>query len=251
MRKGTVTLVGFGPGDPELLTIAGDKALASADIIFHDDLTDREFLEKYSADKVYVGKRCHRHSHEQDAINKFILSAAKAGQKVVRLKGGDPMVFAHGGEEIEYLKENGVDVKVIPGISTGIAVASLTQIPLTLRGISKSVSFMTGHSPDQSLPNTDTVVCFMGGNHIHSIAARAIEEGRDPDTPVALVYNVSLPDQQEFMTDLKSLSISDEKFPTPVIIMIGEVVSSRKPSPVSSLHPVNHETNVIDLVVGR
>ena len=225
---GKVTLVGFGPGDPDLLTIAGDKALAKADLILHDDLVNKEFLENYKAEKVYVGKRRHCHSFEQEAINDLILETAKSGKNVVRLKGGDSMIFAHGGEEIEFLKENGVEVTVIPGVSTGIAVAGLTQIPLTLRGIAKSVSFITGHTSDLELPNTDTLVCFMAGSTIHKIAAKAIAEGRNPKTPVALVHNVSLPDQTEFITDLESLSKSETKYPTPIIIVIGEVVSSRR-----------------------
>jgi len=229
ISAGKVTLVGFGPGDPDLLTIAGDKALAKADVIFHDDLVNREFLNQYKAEKVYVGKRKHCHSFEQDAINVLMLEAAQSGKNAVRLKGGDSMIFAHGGEEIEFLKENGVQVAVIPGVSTGIAVASLTQIPLTLRGIAKSVAFITGHTTeDMKLPNTDTLICFMAGSTIHKIAAKAIAEGRDPKTPVALVYNVSLPDQKEYITNLESLSKSDTEYPTPVIIVIGYVVSSRQ-----------------------
>lgn len=227
-KYGKVTLVGFGPGDPDLLTIAGDKAMSKADVIFHDDLVDKDFLEKYKAEKVYVGKRRHCHSFEQEAINVLILEAALQGKDVVRLKGGDSMIFAHGGEEIEFLKENGVKVAVVPGVSTGIAVAGLTQIPLTLRGIAKSVSFITGHTTDMELPNTDTLVCFMAGSTIHKIAAKAIAEGRNPKTPVALVYNVSLPDQKEYITDLESLSLSETKYPTPIIIIIGYVVSSRR-----------------------
>lgn len=227
-KYGKVTLVGFGPGDPDLLTIAGDKAMSKADVIFHDDLVDKDFLEKYKAGKVYVGKRRHCHSFEQETINVLILEAALQGKDVVRLKGGDSMIFAHGGEEIEFLKENGVEVAVIPGVSTGIAVAGLTQIPLTLRGIAKSVSFITGHTTDMELPNTDTLVCFMAGSTIHKIAAKAIAEGRNPKTPVALVYNVSLPDQKEYITDLETLSLSETTYPTPIIIIIGYVVSSRK-----------------------
>ncbi|MDD3078488.1 MAG: uroporphyrinogen-III C-methyltransferase [Paludibacter sp.] len=225
---GKVTLVGFGPGNPDLLTIAGDKAMNNADIIFHDDLVDCKFLEKYRAQKVYVGKRCHKHSHEQDEINALMLAAAYSGKKIVRLKGGDSMIFAHGGEEIEFLKFHGIEVSVIPGVSTGIAVAGLTQIPLTLRGIAKSVSFVTGHTTEVKLPNTDTLICFMAGNTIHKIAKKAIAEGRDPKTPVALVHNVSLPDQSEVITDLNMLSREEKKYPTPVIIVIGYVVSSRK-----------------------
>jgi len=227
IEYGKVTLVGFGPGDPDLLTIAGDKALAKADVIFHDDLVNQTFLDNYKGEKIYVGKRKHCHSHEQDEINQLILDSALAGHEVVRLKGGDPMVFAHGGEEIEFLKSYGVSVKVIPGISTGIAVASLTQIPLTLRGIAKSVAFITGHTSDVHLPNTDTLVCFMAGSTIHKIAAKAIAEGRDPKTPVALVHNVSLPNQTEFLTTLEELAGSETVYPTPIIIVIGEVISSR------------------------
>jgi len=225
---GNVTLVGFGPGDPDLLTIAGEKANAAADIIFHDDLVDQAFLEQYRAEKVYVGKRRHCHSHEQDQINEMMRDAALAGKEVVRLKGGDPMVFAHGGEEIEYLKSNGIAVKSIPGISTAMAAASLTQIPLTLRGIAKSVAFISGHTTEVHLPNTDTLVCFMAGSTIHKIAVKAIAEGRNPQTPVALIYNVSLPDQKEYLSTLELLSQSEEKYPTPVIIIIGDVISYRE-----------------------
>ena len=227
-RFGKVTLVGFGPGDPDLLTIAGDRSLGEADVIFLDDLVDRDFLDRYKAEKFYVGKRRHCHSFEQDQINQLMLVAAMEGKKVVRLKGGDSMIFAHGGEEVEFLKSNFIPVKVIPGISTGTAVASLTQIPLTLRGIAKSVAFITGHAADVQLPIADTLVCFMAGSTIHLIAAKAIAEGRDPNTPVALVYNVSLPDQEEYLSTLELLSRSDFKYPTPIIIIIGEVVSFRK-----------------------
>jgi len=232
---GRVTMVGFGPGDPDLLTIAGERSIAEADIIFHDDLVDFNFLDRYKAEKIYVGKRRHCHSHEQDEINRMMADAAMNGKKVVRLKGGDPMIFAHGGEEVEYLKRNFIPVKVIPGVSTGTAVASLTQIPLTLRGIAKSVAFITGHAADIQLPVADTLVCFMAGSTIHLIAAKAIAEGRDPNTPVALVYNVSLPDQKEYLSNLELLSRSEEKYPTPVIIIIGEVVSFRKNPPINGL----------------
>ncbi|ADQ80708.1 uroporphyrin-III C-methyltransferase [Paludibacter propionicigenes WB4] len=227
IKYGKVTLVGFGPGDPDLLTIAGEKALSKADVIFHDDLIDQDFLGKYNGQKVYVGKRKHCHSHEQEEINQLILNSALEGNEVVRLKGGDSMIFAHGGEEVEFLKKGGVQVSVIPGISTGIAVASLTQIPLTLRGIARSVAFITGHTSDVHLPNTDTLVCFMAGSTIHKIAAKAIAEGRNPKTPVALVHNVSLPDQTEFLSTLEELAGSETVYPTPIIIVIGEVISSR------------------------
>ena len=226
-QYGKVTLVGFGPGNPDLLTLGGDKALAKADIILHDDLLEQTFLDKYKAKKVYVGKRKDRHSFEQNDINRLILNAAREGKQVVRLKGGDPMVFAHGGEEIEYLQSNYVDVSVIPGVSSGIAVSSLTKVPLTHRGIASSVAFVTGHSQNTKLPNTDTVVIYMGGSNISQTAAKAIADGRNPQTPVMLVYNVSRPDQQEFFSTLGELSENETTYPTPVIIVVGDVVSLR------------------------
>ena len=227
IQKGKVTLVGFGPGDPDLLTLGGERAISNADIIFYDDLIDSTFLDRYTAEKVYVGKRCHRHSHEQDEINQLMVEAAYAQKNVVRLKGGDPMIFGHGGEEIEFLRSNGIEVKVIPGISTGTAVAALTQVPLTHRGISSSVAFITGHRPDLSLPNADTLVCYMAGSTIHRIAIQAIAEGRKPETPVMLVHNVSHPDQKEFFSTLEALSVGNETYPTPIIIVIGDVVNLR------------------------
>lgn len=226
-QNGKITLVGFGPGNPDLLTLGGDRALSQADIIFHDDLVDREFLYKYSAEKVRVGKRRGRHRVEQNDINDLILRAAIAGKRVVRLKGGDPMIFAHGGEEVEYLERHGMDVEVIPGISTGIAVASLLKVPLTHRGISSSVAFISGHSENVQLPEADTVVVFMGGSNIRAVARKAVGQGRSPELPVMLVHNLSLPDQHEFFFTLGELATIEQRFPTPLIVVIGEVVSLR------------------------
>lgn len=229
-RYGKVSLVGFGPGSLDLLTLGGDKTLSEADVIFHDALLDNNFLKKYWAEKIYVGKRKGHHSHEQEDINRLMLDAARAGKQVVRLKGGDPMVFAHGGEEVEYLQSNFVEVNIIPGVSAGIAVASLTKIPLTQRGIASSVAFVTGHSDALLIPKTDTLVLFMAGSNIRLIAQKAIAQGKRPTTPVMLSYNVSMPDQQEFFSTLGELSQSDHKFPTPIIIVIGDVVALRNHS---------------------
>jgi uroporphyrinogen III methyltransferase / synthase len=226
-KYGKVTLVGFGPGNPDLLTVGGEKALAQADVIFYDDLLDKEYLQKYSAELINVGKRRGKHSAEQFLINRLIVEEARKGRNVVRLKGGDPMVFAHGGEEVEYIKTNFVEVSVIPGITTALALASLTQVPLTHRGISSSVAFVSGHAAQIQLPNADTVVCYMAGYNIPQIAAKAIENGRDPQTPVLLVSNVSQLDQQEFFYTLESLSVETKTLPTPIISVIGEVVNLR------------------------
>ncbi|NDP20972.1 MAG: uroporphyrinogen-III C-methyltransferase [Paludibacter sp.] len=227
---GKVTLVGFGPGNPDLLTIGGEKAIAQADTIFYDDLLDKDFLQKYTAKLVYVGKRKGQHSAEQAEINRLLLNEAKDGKRVVRLKGGDPMIFAHGGEEVEFLKSNFIEVKVIPGITTALALASLTQIPLTHRGIASSVAFVSGQAAEIKLPDTDTVVCYMAGYNIPLIATKAIAEGRNPQTPVLLVSKVSSPEQQEFFYTLESLSRETEPFPTPIISIIGDVVGLRNKS---------------------
>ncbi|MDR3365787.1 MAG: uroporphyrinogen-III C-methyltransferase [Prevotellaceae bacterium] len=223
---GKVTLVGFGPGNPDLLTIGGDKALCRADVIFHDDLVDKDFLNKYRAVKVYAGKRSGRHSFGQDEINELVYQAAISGKNVVRLKGGDPMVFAHGREEIDYLQSRFVSVEVIPGISAGIALSSSTHIPLTHRGVASSVAFVTGHSvkEEASAPNADTLVYYMGGANISGIAKALMLSGRSASTPVALVHNVSLPGQKIFFTTLEELQFSVIKYPTPIAIVVGEVV---------------------------
>jgi len=234
---GKVTLVGFGPGNPDLLTIGGEKALILADTILHDDLVDISYLDKFNAEKVYVGKRKNVHSFEQNEINRLLLDTAKSGKRVVRLKGGDPMVFAHGGEEVEYLQRNFVEVAVIPGVSTGIAVSALTRVPLTHRGISSSVGFISGHSDEVQIPDTDTLVYYMAGSNIRVIARNAIAQGKNPETPVMLVYNVSLPDQNEFFSTLEKLVEGNTVFPTPVIVVIGDVVSLRNNAEQAVIKP--------------
>lgn len=220
---GKVSLVGFGPGDPELITVKGLRLLEQADAIYYDDLTNEAFLEQFKAGKVYVGKRSGKHSHAQDEINHLIYSAAIEGRKVVRLKGGDAMIFAHGREEIDYLKSKMVEVEVIPGISSGIALASLTQIPLTHRGLARSVAFVLGHSSAPQTPEADTLLYYMGGEKVSVIAESLLKAGRNEDTPVALVTNVSLPAQREVFSTLGELRYAVFR-DTPVLIVVGEVV---------------------------
>lgn len=222
---GQVTLVGFGPGDPDLLTIGGYKALEQADIIFHDDLLDQEFLRSFGKETVYVGKRKGKHHAEQADINRLLADAARSGKQVVRLKGGDPMIFAHGGEEVLYLKNCFVPVKVIPGVTTACALAAITQTSLTYRSISSSVAFVLGHGNKVRTPDADTLVYYMGAGNIRKIAGSLIGSGRSPQTPALLVYNVSKPDQQEFFSTLEELKNSKRTWPTPLIILVGEVVN--------------------------
>ena len=236
-RQGKVSLVGFGPGDPNLLTIKAAKAIDAADIIFYDDLIDSSFLEDKKAEKVYVGKRAGYHHKEQADINRLLLDAAREGKQVVRLKGGDPMVFAHGSEEIEYLESNLIQVEVIPGITTASALAASQKVSLTHRDFSSSVALVSGHTPEPVTPDAETLVYYMGAKQLQAIATQLIDrEGWAFNTPVLLTYNVSRDDEQTFETTLwtlrnddgiadkhtgKLLKIAD--LPTPLIALIGNV----------------------------
>ena len=222
---GKVWLVGYGPGDPELITVKGQRLLKEADVVFYDDLSFVPVPVKVPVQKyIYVGKRSGRHSHSQEEINELMYQAATEGKTVVRLKGGDPMVFAHGREEIDYLQSRFVKVEVVPGISSGIALASLTQIPLTHRGLARSVAFVLGHAKDIQTPTADTLLYYMGGAKVSEIAHSLIASGRSPETPVALVTNVSLPNQRTVFTSLGEMKWALFKA-TPVLIVVGEVVA--------------------------
>lgn len=224
-KQGTVSLVGFGPGDPDLLTIKAAKALDAADIIFYDDLIDDSYLADKKAEKIYVGKRAGYHHKEQADINRLLLEAAREGKNVVRLKGGDPMIFAHGSEEIEYLQSNLIKVNVIPGITTASALAASQKISLTHRDFSSSVALVSGHTPQPVTPDAETLVYYMGAKQLQAIATQLIDkEGWAFNTPVLLTYNVSRPDEQTFETTLWNLRNGEmQNLPTPLIALIGYV----------------------------
>lgn len=224
-KQGSVSLVGFGPGDPELLTIKAAKAIDAADIIFFDDLIDDSYLADKKAEKIYVGKRAGYHHKEQADINHLLLEAAREGKNVVRLKGGDPMIFAHGSEEIEYLESNLIKVNVIPGITTASALAASQKISLTHRDFSSSVALVSGHTPQPVTPDAETLVYYMGAKQLQTIATQLIDkEGWAFNTPVLLTYNVSRPDEQTFETTLWNLRNGEmQNLPTPLIALIGYV----------------------------
>ena len=223
--QGSVSLVGFGPGDPDLLTIKAAKAIDAADIIFYDDLIDDSYLADKKAEKIYVGKRAGYHHKEQAEINRLLLEAAREGKNVVRLKGGDPMIFAHGSEEIEYLESNLIKVNVIPGITTASALAASQKISLTHRDFSSSVALVSGHTPQPVTPDAETLVYYMGAKQLQTIATQLIDkEGWAFNTPVLLTYNVSRPDEQTFETTLWNLRNGEmQNLPTPLIALIGYV----------------------------
>ena len=224
-KQGSVSLVGFGPGDPDLLTIKAAKAIDAADIIFYDDLIDDSYLADKKAEKIYVGKRAGYHHKEQADINRLLLDAAREGKNVVRLKGGDPMIFAHGSEEIEYLQSNLIKVNVIPGITTASALAASQKISLTHRDFSSSVALVSGHTPQPVTPDAETLVYYMGAKQLQTIATQLIDkEGWAFNTPVLLTYNVSRPDEQTFETTLWNLRNGEmQELPTPLIALIGYV----------------------------
>lgn len=224
-KQGSVSLVGFGPGDPDLLTIKAAKAIDAADIIFYDDLIDDSYLADKNAEKIYVGKRAGYHHKEQADINRLLLEAAREGKNVVRLKGGDPMIFAHGSEEIEYLESNLIKVNVIPGITTASALAASQKISLTHRDFSSSVALVSGHTPQPVTPDAETLVYYMGAKQLQTIATQLIDkEGWAFNTPVLLTYNVSRPDEQTFETTLWNLRNGEmQNLPTPLIALIGYV----------------------------
>ena len=224
-KQGSVSLVGFGPGDPDLLTIKAAKAIDAADIIFYDDLIDDSYLTDKKAEKIYVGKRAGYHHKEQADINRLLLEAAREDKNVVRLKGGDPMIFAHGSEEIEFLESNLIKVNVIPGITTASALAASQKISLTHREFSSSVALVSGHTPQPVTPDAETLVYYMGAKQLQAIATQLIdEEGWAFNTPVLLTYNVSRQDEQTFETTLWELRNGEKKnLPTPLIALIGNV----------------------------
>lgn len=224
-KQGSVSLIGFGPGDPDLLTIKAAKAIDAADIIFYDDLIDDSYLADKKAEKIYVGKRAGYHHKEQADINRLLLDAAREGKNVVRLKGGDPMIFAHGSEEIEYLESNLIKVNVIPGITTASALAASQKISLTHRDFSSSVALVSGHTPQPVTPDAETLMYYMGAKQLQTIATQLIDkEGWAFNTPVLLTYNVSRPDEQTFETTLWNLRNGEmQNLPTPLIALIGNV----------------------------
>lgn len=238
-KFGTVYLVGFGPGDPELLTIKAYKTLSEADVIYYDDLINAELIKKYNAEKIYVGKRKRRHIMEQDEINNLLYLSAINGKNVVRLKGGDPMIFAHGGEEIGFLEQYLIKTEVIPGVSSSIAAAGLTKIPLTYRGISSSVTFISGHDVNNAdVPESGTLVFYMSASTIKFIAEKLINKGWHTDTPVAIIHDVSNPGQKEWITSLAEIINSEVIYKTPLIIIVGEVVGLKRKNITQITKPV-------------
>jgi uroporphyrin-III C-methyltransferase len=232
---GKVYLIGAGPGAQDLMTLRGAKILEQAQIVFYDALVNLQMLELCpNAKLVPVGKRCGKLSTAQQFINKQLMDATKKYQRIVRLKGGDPMIFGRADEEISSLKRSGVEVEVVPGVTAALAAAASIQNSLTLRGVSRSVAFVTNATALQTqksatLPNAETLVYYMGRKDCATIAQQLIDGGRHQCTPVVVVESISLPQESHLFTDLDSLrqhgleGWGQENAPT--ILMVGEVFS--------------------------
>lgn len=234
--KPKITLVGAGPGDPDLITLKGVKAIQDADVILYDALVNEVILDfgKPSSTKVYVGKRAEQLSTSQDYINKLMVDYALTHGHVVRLKGGDPFVFGRGGEELDYIHTFGIETAVVPGISSSVGLTGLQQIPLTYRGISESFWVITGSTSDGRLSSdlysavktNATVVVLMGYSKLRQIVALYQDHGRGK-LPIALIQNGSLPNERVAVGTIDNIleKVHKDLLGVPAIIVLGEVVS--------------------------
>jgi uroporphyrin-III C-methyltransferase len=235
--SGRVYLVGAGPGALDLLTLRAARLLESADIVFYDALANPEMLKLApNAKLVAVGKRHGRHSTAQTFINKQLVDAAKKYATVVRLKGGDPMLFGRAQEEIDALTAAGIEVEVVPGITAALAASASLKVSLTRRGIARHVAFVTPRIGKMERESdwiatavaADTAVIYMGAGEAEAIAQTLIARGRRADTPVALIENASLASERQWLGRLEELAVISRALNGgPAIIVLGEVLAER------------------------
>ncbi|MEZ5955278.1 MAG: siroheme synthase CysG [Hyphomonas sp.] len=238
--QGVVHIVGAGPGDPELLTLKALRLIQEADVVFHDRLVSGGILAliRRDADRVPVGKAKGNHSVPQEQIHELLIAAARAGKRVVRLKGGDPFVFGRGGEELDAVEAAGITAFVVPGISSALGCAASAGIPLTHRDHAQSLTLVTGHAKAGGVPDLDwqalakrgqTVTVYMGVGTAATIADRLIEAGRGPEAPVAVIENGTLPTEKTVYGMLEELPrlIEVNGILGPALLIIGEVATPR------------------------
>lgn len=236
--SGSVALIGAGPGDPDLLTVKALRLMQDADVVVHDALLGDGILDcvRRDADRIDVGKRKGGHKARQEEINDILLAEARAGRRVVRLKGGDPFVFGRGGEELDHLRRHGVDVQIVPGVTAALGAAAACGIPLTDRRSASSVTFVTGHGRDGALDiapallaeRRNTVVIYMGVSVAGAIAERMIAAGRAPTTPIAVVEKATQSEQRLLPGSLAGLGrlVEDEAVSGPALLVIGDVTAA-------------------------
>ena len=233
---GKIWLVGAGPGDPDLLTLRAAKLIAGAQLIVHDGLVSREILAlaPATARLVSVAKARSRHTMRQDAINDLLIAEARRGKQVLRLKGGDPLLFGRGGEEAEAARAAGIAVEIVPGISAAIGAGAASQIPLTHRDAASVVSFVAGQCKGLSEQNWAglagpgrTLVVYMGLANAQAIAGKLMADGLTQDTPVAVIENATRPDMRVLRGELAGLGdlVIREGVQSPALIIIGAVAA--------------------------
>ncbi len=235
-KLGTVTLVGAGPGDPELLTLKAARLIQSADVVVYDNLVGAGILEMIPAatDRIYVGKKAGKHTLPQGDINRLLVELARSGKRIVRLKGGDPFVFGRGGEEMEELVAAGFDLDIVPGITAALGAASSCHFPLTHREHAQSCVFVTGHLKNDTIEldwpalarPSQTLVFYMGINGLNIISDQLIAHGLPAETPAALIYKATLPEERFVVTTLAELdaTASAEGIRPPALIVVGSVL---------------------------
>jgi uroporphyrinogen III methyltransferase / synthase len=229
-------LIGAGPGDPSLITVKGQKILSRADVILYDHLASDRLLDlaPAHAEKIYVGKKRAVHEMTQEEISALLIDRAERGLTVVRLKGGDPFIFARGGEEMEALASAGLPFEIVPGVTTPLGIAAYTGVPLTHREHSSAVTFVTGHNVQaidwSKIGAAETIVLFMGLVNFPEIARAMIAKGRSPSTPAMAVRWATRPDQETIVGTLENLPqrLADARMKPPATIVIGEVVALRE-----------------------
>jgi uroporphyrin-III C-methyltransferase len=236
--RGRVFLVGAGPGDPELLTVRAYRLLASAKVVAHDELVGEAILSIAPADAelVPVGRR-RGTCPEAPAIHPAVLERALAGLDVVRLKGGDPLIFGRGGEEAEQLAKAGIPFEIVPGITAALGAAATAGIPLTHREAASSVTFVTAHKKHDDaaddllarVPRSGTVVLYMGLASLGTLARALVSSGRSPETPVAVVSHATLPTERTVIAPLRSVAeaVTEANLAAPALVVVGEVVGRR------------------------
>ncbi len=237
-RTPKLTIVGAGPGDPELITLKAIKALKAADVILYDALVNKDLLNyaHQETEFIFVGKRKGCSAYQQDQINELIVSRAKTHGHVVRLKGGDPFIFGRGAEEIDYVQHFGIETYMIPGISSAMAVPAYQGIPLTKRGASESFWVVTGTTKSHKLSNdialaaksTATVVILMGMGKLKEIVQVFLDEKKQ-NTPVAIIQNGTMENEKFGVGTIETIGriVKEKKMSSPAIIIIGEVVKER------------------------
>ena len=239
LLHGRVSLVGAGPGDPELISIRGAKAISNAEVLLYDSLIHPDLLKlaPKNALLVFVGKRCGKHSTVQEHIEHIIVSHSNEGKYVVRLKGGDPFIFGRGGEEAEALAKNNIPFEVIPGVSAGLGSAAYAGIPLTHRDYASGTIFLTGHAAKDKnfmdwnaiVKSKMTLVIYMGVKNATELSKRLIQNGMVDDMPVAIIEHATLPFQKIYESTIRELpnEITNSGVKAPAIIIIGQVVTLR------------------------